>query len=63
MVDLANTTNIWSYISLELDKVGITVEPEVVDALVAQDSQDHVDRLFVRIERYTKILCGKNFLD
>lgn len=45
-----------------MQKSGLTIEEDVMK-LLASDDQDSVDRLFLRIERYMKILCNQKFLD
>jgi hypothetical protein len=45
-----------------LDKVGITIETETRDIIV-QGDQAQIDRLFLRIERYMKIIAGAVFLE
>lgn len=51
----------WNTIAEELDKVGINIDDEVVDEIV-EGHQEPIERLFMRIERYMKIIAGAEFL-
>ena len=52
----------WKAIGEELDKIGITIEEETIDEIV-EGIQAPIDRIFMRIERYVKILAGAEFLE
>ena len=52
----------WKTIAEELDKIGITIEDETIDEIV-EGIQAPIDRIFMRIERYVKILAGAEFLE
>ena len=52
----------WKTIAEELDKVGITIEEESINEIV-EGIQAPIDRIFMRIERYVKILASAEFLE
>ena len=52
----------WNTIAWELDKIGINIEDEAL-ADIKDSKQAPIDRLFMRIERYSKIIAGSDFLD
>ena len=47
----------WTIITDELDKIGISFEPEQLER-IKQGSKDDILIIFTRIERYSKILAG-----
>ena len=51
----------WNTIAEELDKVGINIDDEVISEIV-EGQQDPIDKTFMRIERYMKIIAGADFL-
>ena len=51
----------WNTIAWELDKIGINIEDEAL-ADIKESKQAPIDRLFMRIERYSKIIAGPDFL-
>ena len=51
----------WNAIAEELDKVGINIDDEVI-AEIVEGHQDPIDKTFMRIERYMKIIAGAEFL-
>jgi len=52
----------WIILSDQLDKIGITIENETRDEIIKKE-QAQIDRLFMRIERYMKIIAGADFLN
>lgn len=46
----------------ELDNTGITIDTDVLQSLEAGDNEA-VNKLYIRLERYMKILCGPEFLN
>ena len=48
-------------IAEELDKIGINIDGDVVEEIIL-GKQEPIDRIFMRIERYIKIIAGANFL-
>ena len=51
----------WNAIAEELDKVGINIDDEVI-AEIVEGHQEPIDKTFMRIERYMKIIAGADFL-
>ena len=51
----------WNAIAEELDKVGINIDDEVITEIV-EGHQEPIDKTFMRIERYMKIIAGADFL-
>ena len=51
----------WNTIAEELDKVGINIDDEVISEMV-DGQQEPIDKIFMRIERYMKIIAGAEFL-
>ena len=56
----SRTTN-WDTIADELDQIGINIEEGTLSE-IKQAKQQPIDRLFKRIERYSKIIAGPDFL-
>lgn len=57
----SNQSN-WMVIRKELDNTGITIDTDVLQSLEAGDNEA-VNKLYIRLERYMKILCGPEFLN
>ena len=51
----------WTIITDELDRIGISFEPEQLER-IKQGNKDDILIIFTRIERYSKILAGAQFL-
>lgn len=49
-------------IQKELDKTGFTIDEDVMESLKSP-KMETVNTLFMRIERFIKILCGQSFID
>ena len=47
----------WTIITDELDRIGISFEPEQLER-IKQGNKDDILIIFTRIERYSKILAG-----
>ena len=52
----------WTIITDELDRIGISFESEQLER-IKQGNKDDILIIFTRIERYTKILAGAQFLE
>ena len=52
----------WTIITDELDRIGISFEPEQLER-IKQGNKDDILIIFTRIERYSKILAGSQFLE
>ena len=52
----------WNAINDELDKISITIADENLNAIVGGD-QAQVDKIFARIERYSKMITDPGFLN
>ena len=52
----------WQLIEEELDKIGINIGEENL-LKIRQGVQAPIDKLFERIERYSKIIAGPQFLN
>ena len=55
-------TQNWNTIAEELDKIGINIDEDALGEMV-QGIQEPIDKIFMRIERYVKILAGAVFLE
>lgn len=51
----------WQLINAELDKISINIAEGDLSAIIKGD-QAQIDRIFTRIERYSKIITDSNFL-
>ena len=51
----------WDIIAEELDKIGINIEDDNLNE-IKDAKQASIDRLFTRIERYSTIIAGPDFL-
>ena len=52
----------WTILTDELDRIGISFEPEQLER-IKTGSVDDIVIIFTRIERYSKILAGAQFLE
>lgn len=52
----------WTLLAEQLDKVGITLDTDTREQ-ISEGNQDDIDRVFLRIERYMKIIAGSNFFE
>ena len=52
----------WTIITDELDRIGISFESEQLER-IKQGNKDDILIVFTRIERYSKILAGAQFLE
>ena len=52
----------WMAINGELDNISITIEDEHLNAIIG-GNQAQVDKIFARIERYSKIITEPAFLN
>ena len=57
--DSRNTN--WNTLADELDNIGISIDDSVL-ADIKDGNQAHIDRLFTRIERFSTIIAGPDFL-
>ena len=51
----------WDIIAAELDKIGINIADDILRN-IKRANQSPIDKLFRRIERYTTIIAGPDFL-
>ena len=52
----------WTTLTDELDRIGISFEPEQLER-IKTGSVDDIIIIFTRLERYSKILAGAQFLE
>ena len=52
----------WTTITDELDRIGISFESEQLEK-IKKGNSDEIKIIFTRIERYSKILAGSQFLE
>ena len=53
----------WTDINAELDKISITIIEENLNKIISEGDQAQVDKIFWRIERYSKMTTDPGFLD
>ena len=51
----------WDIIAEELDKIGIGIDDDVLDE-IRNAKQAPIDKMFSRIERFSTIIAGHDFL-
>ena len=52
----------WKSIAEELDKIGINIETEA-HSKILEGQKDAIVTIFLRLERYSKIIAGSQFLN
>ena len=60
-MSFASRSSNWDTVAEELDKVGLIIEDDALSD-IKDAKQVAIDRLFTRIERYSTIIAGPDFL-